>query len=344
MKVRDSPRTGDARPPATRATTSDPRRPYRALCDAAVVANDPVRRSSEPASGPSGAMRRFVARYGWRAYALPALTVITVVVFVVAQSSSSTAPPAAGPQVVASSAHAAGRTVSRPPVASGNSQLKVDRPGATSQNEALASDALPAGAIYTQRGAGTFRVLPGAGGVVGTGTVRHYTVEVEDGVTGVDLTAFARTVDSVLGDPESWTHRGSGVALQRIDTGTPEFRVTVTSSITVRQLCGYELRIETSCWAPDSDNRVTLNVARWVRGDAAYVGDLAAYHTYMINHETGHALGHSHANGCLASGLAPVMMQQTIGLKAANGVTCQANPWPFPNGAADAPGVEQPGT
>ena len=40
-------------------------------------------------------------------------------------------------------------------------------------------------------------------------------------------------------------------------------------------------------------NRVVLNDARWVRGDAAYVGDLDAYRIYMINHEDGHALGHS---------------------------------------------------
>ena len=42
-------------------------------------------------------------------------------------------------------------------------------------------------------------------------------------------------------------------------------------------------------------NRVVLNDSRWVRGDAAYIGDLAEYRIYMINHETGHALGHLHA-------------------------------------------------
>ncbi len=64
----------------------------------------------------------------------------------------------------------------------------------------------------------------------------------------------------------------------------------------------------------------------------------------MINHEDGHALGHLHAHQCLSGGIAPVMMQQTIGLKNTTGTFCQANPWPYPPGAADAPGVEAPDT
>ena len=163
-------------------------------------------------------------------------------------------------------------------------------------------------------------------------------------MTGVDPATFATTVQAALHDPRSWTGHGSGVALQRVDCGPADFHVTLTSAMTVRALCGYELQIETSCYAAAHDQRVVLNVARWVRGDMAYVGDLATYHLYMVNHESGHALGHSHAHACLKNGLAPVMMQQTISLKAANGKTCQANPWPYPPGASDAPGAEQPGT
>ena len=90
--------------------------------------------------------------------------------------------------------------------------------------------------------------------------------------------------------------------------------------MTVRSLCGYDIPIETSCFVPSGTagsnvNRVVINVARWVRGDAAYVGDLNAYRSYLINHEDGHALGHQHAHQCLPGGLAPVMMQQTIGLR-----------------------------
>jgi hypothetical protein len=82
-----------------------------------------------------------------------------------------------------------------------------------------------------------------------------------------------------------------------------------------------------------------------VRGAGPYVGDLNAYRIYMINHEDGHAMGHQHAHQCLPGGLAPVMMQQTFGLKSADtGANCGANPWPYPPGAKGAPGAEQPDT
>jgi hypothetical protein len=41
--------------------------------------------------------------------------------------------------------------------------------------------------------------------------------------------------------------------------------------------------------------------------------------------------------------MAPVMMQQTIGVKVAGGRSCRPNPWPFPVGVTDAPGAEQVG-
>jgi hypothetical protein len=184
--------------------------------------------------------------------------------------------------------------------------------------------------------------------VIGSGTVHRYTIEVEGGITGIDLTAFADTVQQVLSDPKSWT-AGKGVALERVDSGPVDFHITLTSSLTVRTLCGYDIPIETSCFCPQGQygspvNRVVLNDSRWVRGDPAYIGDLSAYRIYMINHETGHALGHLHAHQCLSDGAAPVMMQQTIGLKSTTGQLCSANPWPYPPGATNAPGTEAPDT
>jgi uncharacterized protein DUF3152 len=288
-----------------------------------------------------GRLRRFVRQYGWRAYALPLLAIITVVAVTTMDQPPTPSQPTAGAGPASSSVVA---PTSAPATVPSDSTLKSDQPGPTAQREVLASDALPAGAPYTQQGKGTFRVIPGSGPVVGSGTVHRYTIDVEDGVTGISSTSFAATVQAALNDGRGWTGHHSGVAWQRVDRGPAEFHVTLTSSLTVRALCGYELKIETSCYAPTHEQRVVLNVARWVRGDMAYVGDVATYRDYMVNHETGHALGHSHEHSCLKDGLAPLMMQQTIGLTATNGKTCQANPWPYPAGATDAPGAEQPGS
>ena len=183
------------------------------------------------------------------------------------------------------------------------------------------------------QGAGTYSVIKGTTPVVGhsaSGKVWTYDIEVENGITGIDLAQFASLVDSTLADSRSWS--GHGVALKRVDSGTPDFRVSLTSSLTVRTWCGYTIKIETSCYAVAGSvsglyvNRVVINDSRWVRGDPAYVGDLNAYRMYMINHEDGHALGHMHAHECLSDGLAPAMMQQTIGLKTPDGQICAGQP------------------
>jgi hypothetical protein len=286
-------------------------------------------------------VRGFIRRYGWRAYALPILVVITALALMTAQTKDK-------PGTSTQPAGDAGQPA--PPTASGNIPLKSDAPGSGSQNTVLSAAALPSGADYTKQGKGTYRVLPGSSPVVGSGTVHRYTVEVELGITGIDLHQYEQQVQTVLSDPRSWAGHGD-VALQRVDSGPVDFRVTLVSSMTVRELCGYDIPIETSCFVPTDHttgatvNRVAINDARWVRGDAAYVGDLNAYREYVINHENGHALGHGHAHQCLPGGLAPVMLQQTLGLKsAATGKMCQANPWPYPTGVAGAPGAEQPDT
>jgi Protein of unknown function (DUF3152) len=218
----------------------------------------------------------------------------------------------------------------------------VDDPGANSVSTALPALQLPPGPTYTSQGSGTFRVLPGSSAVIGKGhDLRRFDLQVENGIQGVDLKQFATVVMQALGDPRSWTGTGQ-VTLQRVSSGPVNFHISLTSSMTVRALCGYSLPVETSCY-DGGDTRVALNVARWVRGAKIYASDLATYRIYAVNHEVGHALGHNHAHGCLAGGLAPVMMQQTIGTRTASGQICEANPWPYPPGATDAPGAEQPG-
>jgi len=266
------------------------------------------------------------------------LAVITVAVFL--GNSSPKVRAAIGGQSPASTAtrHSAGA----PPDAASTSQLKVDDPGANSLSTALPALQLPPGPNYTTHGAGTFSVLRGSSGVIGKGgRLYRFDLQVENGIHGVDLKQYATVVMAALSNPRSWTRTGQ-LSLQRVSSGPVDFHVSLTSAMTVRALCGYSLPVETSCF-DGGDSRVVLNVARWVRGAKVYASDLATYRIYAVNHEVGHALGHNHAHGCLSNGLAPVMMQQTIGTRTTSGRICEANPWPYPAGASNAPGAEQPG-
>ena len=283
--------------------------------------------------------------YGWRVLSIPVLVVLTVlaVVDTVATKPTAAPAPAAAPGAIGAggfrphNAAGAGSPISGP-VADG------------SFNPATAAGTLPDGGSYPTTGAGTWHIVPGTTPQVGaaTATLGTDTVEVED---GMDTTGFggdaavASVVAHTLGAPQGWTHDGR-FAFRRVDSGTPTFRISLTSATTVRPdtECGYQVPLETSCFNAVT-HRVILNAARWVRGALSYQGDVGSYRPYMINHEVGHALGLDH-QPCPAEGApAPVMMQQTFGIAnnqvahldpqgvvAANGFTCLPNPWPFPQG------------
>jgi hypothetical protein len=211
------------------------------------------------------------------------------------------------------------------------------------QHRRPSSADLPDGPPFPVRGNGTWHVVPGNTGAVGTGLVRTFSVEVEDGVRLPDGdTSFSRTVDQVLDDPRGWTGSGE-VALRRVDAGEPNLRIRLASQETARALCGFDLPYDTSCRIGD---HVYLNAARWTRGAVAY-RKLDEYRQYMINHEVGHFLGRQH-EPCDAHGSpAPVMMQQTFSTAndeladitgagpqqvhvPRDGKVCTTNPWPYP--------------
>jgi hypothetical protein len=200
---------------------------------------------------------------------------------------------------------------------------------------------LPDGPDFPASGTGTFHVVPGSGPVVGTGPLRTYAIEIENGIT-LDEQAFASFVDATLADPRGWT-AGGARSVQRV-SGAAWMRVRLTSQKTARAVCGYEIPVDVSC---REGSLVFLSAARWFRGAVAYLPDLTSYRQYMINHETGHAFGQGHRACEAAGGPAPVMMQQTFSVsndeivRITNGVpqgavipqdgkVCRPNPWPYP--------------
>jgi hypothetical protein len=168
--------------------------------------------------------------------------------------------------------------------------------------------------------AGRLVVLAGHGPVVGHGPLIRYRVAVEAGI-GEDPRAFASRVQATLGDARGWGHRN---AFQRVSGSSYRFTVTLASAATTDRLC-YPFRTARiySCY---NGGRTVINDYRWRHGATSYAGHLFAYRNYLVSHEIGHALGYrQHRYTCLASGLAPVMMQQTKSLYG-----CRRNPWPYP--------------
>nr|WP_234974382.1 DUF3152 domain-containing protein [Williamsia sterculiae] len=316
---RNQPLRAEWDPTAERVRRPRPDRPPR-----------PERRKQSP-------IGRFFRTYGWRAYAIPVLAVLTVVLVV----------------LTATRHHDSGssRSDAAPTAGARNTQVNeestaVGAPSGDARTVAMPSGVLPAGGPYTTTGRKTYHVVPGSTGRAGTGAQLYsYTVEVEDGLSAPDFggdATFARFVDATLANPKSWIGGGQ-VAFRRVDRGTPDFRVTLTSTGTTRELCGYQIQLESSCYYPP-ETRVTLNEARWVRGAVSYQGDDLAYRQYAVNHEVGHAIGYDKHEPCARNGaLAPVMMQQSFGvanseimaldpdMQADRSLVCTPNPWPFPN-------------
>jgi uncharacterized protein DUF3152 len=204
---------------------------------------------------------------------------------------------------------------------------------------------LPDGPAFPVLGYGGWHVVPGAGQPTGGGTTAHtYSVEVEDGVHLADGDArFGDFVENVLEDPRSWGGGGE-VTLLRVDRGTPDLRIRLTSQTTARRLCGFEVPFDTSCRI---DDEVYLSVARWIRGAKSFGANLTGYRQYMVNHEVGHFLGLGHELCSVQGGPAPVMMQQTFSTRndeladltavtpqqvevPKDGKVCTPNSWPYP--------------
>ncbi len=169
---------------------------------------------------------------------------------------------------------------------------------------------------------GRLHVVRGTRPASGTGPQRRFIVEIEGGLP-IKGRAFAAFVEKVLYDKRGWG-AGGGLSFKRVDSGPVSFRVALASPALTDSLCA---PLDTaSLYSCHQDGRAVLNHMRWTKGADSYGKELRPYRTYMVNHEVGHALGHSAHRYCTEAGArAPVMMQQTKG-----GDPCTKNPWPLP--------------
>ena len=290
------------------------------------------------------AVVRFANEYGWwRVVAIPVMVVITVwmLVDVVRSPAENTAADAGGAGEASHSSAGATTSARNGPDPANASAVEAAKEG------------LPAGGAFTEQGDQTYRNAGPSTMHVGKGgkeTVR-FSVEIENGVDtsayGGDA-AVAALIDATLSDPRGWTAAGDFEFIHVKPDDNPDTRFRLSSLATTAEMCGAQLETETSCHtAITGESVVNLNESRWVRGAVPFEGDLGNYRQYLINHEFGHAIGYAAHQACGGNGkLAPVMMQQTLSLN--NGVlakkepeeiypdedvTCEPNPWPYPNPA-----------
>ncbi|MGC4771810.1 DUF3152 domain-containing protein [Micromonospora sp. DT44] len=158
-----------------------------------------------------------------------------------------------------------------------------------------------------------------------SGTLLRYRVAVERDIHGLAAGDIATAITATLNDPRGWT-AGGDWRLRRVGAGDPaDFTIYLATPGTRDALCQDVPDGYTSC---RNDNKVVLNVARWVSSVPNYGASLTVYRQYMVNHEVGHRLGFGHERCPERDRPAPVMQQQTLGLHG-----CRANAWPYPNGA-----------
>jgi hypothetical protein len=221
-----------------------------------------------------------------------------------------------GPELLPSSdSSATGSSDPSVPISDG-----ADRADATLAAASTVGRPTDVASILDPRGGGTL-VAPGTA-LAGAGPTQRYSVEV-DASLGLDVDEVRAIVDAALSDGDrSWARTRS---LQRTDDPTSaRIRIILAAPETVDAICA-KVGLDTagifSCW---TGRIAALNAWRWDVGAAGFP-DIATYRTYLVNHEVGHALGYAHV-GCPGPGaLAPVMMQQSKGLRG-----CVANGWPYP--------------
>jgi hypothetical protein len=265
-----------------------------------------------------GRVRRFVERYGWRAYAVPLLTLATIATLIDLATSAPSSPTGVPGTAAVAQAPATEASVAEFDTA----------PTAAAEGDAEPSQVpqTPGEETYVGTGAGSLSIVDGMSTVYGSGPLRRFIVEVEDGIA-VDGVPFAQAVETTLGDPRSW---GSGgrMSFQRVGAaeaaaGQFDFRVSLVSPGNMETYCpGVGTGGYTSCRYGD---RAVINLARWATAVPHYEGDVATYRRYVVNHEVGHALGNGHQDCPGAGQVAPVMQQQTLGLDG-----CARNAWPYP--------------
>lgn len=155
-----------------------------------------------------------------------------------------------------------------------------------------------------------------------TRTTRTITYDVSSrGEVVGDIEEFRRIVADVLTDSRGWIR--AGVNFVEVESGGSMHMILANPDV-VGALSGCSSTLSCTVYP-----NVYLNDTRWMGGSSSYNDagvSLLSYRQMVTNHEVGHYLGHGHITTCQTdAGLAPVMLQQSTGLRG-----CLPNAWPLP--------------
>jgi hypothetical protein len=146
-----------------------------------------------------------------------------------------------------------------------------------------------------------------------------YSVTTRGAVTA-NFSEFQVQANQSLNDPRGWPRMG--VSFKQVPTGGNFILVLSEAS----QLPSFSsgCSVEYSCRA---GQYVIINQDRWLYATPSWNnggGSIRDYRHMVVNHETGHWLGHDHVSCGGAGQAAPVMQQQSMDLQG-----CNFNPWPL---------------
>lgn len=146
-----------------------------------------------------------------------------------------------------------------------------------------------------------------------------YSVATRGTITS-DLATFKVQANATLNDQRGWSRLG--VKFSEVTNGG-DFTLYLSEASQVPSF-------SSGCSAEYSCNvgrDVIINQDRWEGATKPWNdvgGGIRDYRHMVVNHETGHWLGHGHENCPAAGQAAPVMQQQSINLQG-----CKFNPWPL---------------
>lgn len=147
-----------------------------------------------------------------------------------------------------------------------------------------------------------------------------YDVQTRGNITA-NLAEFKHQANETLNDARGWSRLNVGF---REVSSDGQFTLVLSEASQVPSFSPGGCGAEYSCRV---GRYVIINQDRWLTATPSWNnagGSLRDYRHMVVNHETGHWLGHGHSQCGGAGQPAPVMQQQSMNLQG-----CTFNPWPL---------------